>query len=110
MLQMDISNSEKLQYVLPNDQPIVQLDCLTAFNNLTSTEKLYAHYLSKACWYGGLITLVQTSPESPLLFSFFHKMFSRVSVPKLKEEALKVGFTEEEFQVSDVNFFFRAFN
>lgn len=101
---MSVNNSERLHYVLPNDQPIVQLDCLTAFNNLTSAEKLYAHYLSKACWYGGLVTLVQTSPESPLIFSFFHKMFSTLSVPKLKDQALEVGFTEEEFQVSSINY------
>ena len=46
-------------YILPNDQPVVELDCTEAFNSLTGKEKLYAHFLSQASWNGGLIVLVQ---------------------------------------------------
>jgi len=49
------------QFVLPNDQPVVSLDCDEAFNALSNQEKLYAHHLSQASWTGGLIVFVQVN-------------------------------------------------
>ena len=86
-------------YTLPNNQPVVFLECTTAFNALTSCEKLYAHYLSQAAWNGNLITFVQTSPESPLLFVLIHKIFLAETVDNLKESALAAGVSEDEFIV-----------
>ncbi|KAG8146719.1 putative Dipeptidyl peptidase 3 protein, partial [Naja naja] len=56
-------------YVLPNDIGIATLDCAEAFELLSPEEKHYAHYLSRACWYGGLVVLLQTSPESPTIYA-----------------------------------------
>lgn len=95
-------------YTLPNDQPLVKLDCNVAFNALSDKEKLYTHYLSKAGWFGSLITFVQTSPESPTIFAILHRIFLEESIDDLKKKALDDGVTEEEFTVSF--FYFVSYN
>ncbi|KID94054.1 dipeptidyl peptidase III, partial [Metarhizium majus ARSEF 297] len=40
------------------------------FDGLTHREKLYAHYLARAAWYGSRIILRQTSPEGTGIFDF----------------------------------------
>ncbi|XP_076667376.1 dipeptidyl peptidase 3 [Andrena cerasifolii] len=84
-------------YTLPNNQPVISLECGTAFNALTANEKLYAHYLSQAAWNGSLIVFIQTSPESPLIFAILHKIFVSEAVDELKKSALEAGVSEDEF-------------
>lgn len=42
-----MDNNERKQYILPNNQPIVNLECKVAFENLTEQEKKYSHWYSK---------------------------------------------------------------
>lgn len=85
------------QYVLPNEQPFCILQASEAFAALSEQEKLYAHYLSRASFYGGLIVLIQTSPESPQIFRLLHRMNGAQSVDELKATATESGLSEEDF-------------
>ena len=52
-------STDNSQYIIQNDTGVCVLDCQMAFNGLTEKERLYAHYISQASWFGGLIVLVQ---------------------------------------------------
>ncbi|XP_061659587.1 dipeptidyl peptidase 3 [Syngnathoides biaculeatus] len=86
------------QYFLPNDIGIAALDCAEAFRLLSPQEKMYAHYLSRASWYGGLAVLLQTSPESPVIFVLLQRIFRKQSPAQLEAVATSAGLSSEEYQ------------
>lgn len=87
------------QYYLPNDIGISALDCREAFRLLSPKEQLYAHYLSRASWYGGLAVLIQTSPESANIYVLLQKLFRAQAPLQLKAAATAAGLSAEEYQV-----------
>nr|XP_030689336.1 dipeptidyl peptidase 3 isoform X3 [Globicephala melas] len=86
------------QYILPNDIGVSSLDCREAFRLLLPTERLYAHHLSRAAWYGGLTVLLQTSPEAPYIYALLSRLFRAQDPDQLHQHALAEGLTEEEYQ------------
>ncbi|XP_063801162.1 dipeptidyl peptidase 3 [Pseudophryne corroboree] len=86
------------QYILPNDLPVALLDCEEAFSLLSAEEKLYTHFLSRASFYGGLIVLFQTSPESPAIYILLNRLFRAQEPSVLHDVALLQEITEDEYQ------------
>nr|XP_046265769.1 dipeptidyl peptidase 3 isoform X2 [Scatophagus argus] len=86
------------QYYLPNDIGVSQLDCSEAFRLLSPQEKLYAHYMSRAAWYGGLVVLLQTSPESADIFVLLQRIFRKQTPAQLEQVATAAGLSAEEYQ------------
>ncbi|XP_053575996.1 dipeptidyl peptidase 3 [Bombina bombina] len=93
-----VKMSVSKQYVLPNDLPVALLECEDAFVLLSAEEKLYAHYLSRASFYGGLIVLFQTSPESPAIYVLLNRLFRGQGPEELRTVALCQDMTEDEYQ------------
>lgn len=89
---------DRSKFILPNDTGICLLECRKAFEGLTNKEKLYAHYIAQASWYGSLVCLFQTSPESPEAFVLFQKLFKGQPFDEIKSLAAESGLSEEEFQ------------
>ncbi|KAG8008069.1 Dipeptidyl peptidase 3 [Nibea albiflora] len=86
------------QYYLPNDIGVSALDCREAFRLLSPQEKMYAHYLSRAAWYGGLAVLLQTSPESANIFVLLQRIFRMQTPAQLEQVATAAGLSAEEYQ------------
>uniref|UniRef100_A0A665U9Q2 Dipeptidyl peptidase 3 n=1 Tax=Echeneis naucrates TaxID=173247 RepID=A0A665U9Q2_ECHNA len=86
------------QYYLPNDIGISALDCGEAFRLLSPQEKMYAHYLSRAAWYGGLAVLLQTSPESANIYVLLQRLFRKQTPSQLAQVATAAGLSSEEYQ------------
>lgn len=95
-----MSSFDVSPYIIPSDTPISLLDCSKAFDGLTDKEKRYAYHLSRACWEGAVICLLQSSPESPAIFMLFQKLFSGQDLSSLLETAINsAGLTEDEYKV-----------
>ncbi|CAB1315945.1 unnamed protein product [Coregonus sp. 'balchen'] len=86
------------QYYLPNDIGISALDCTEAFRLLSPREQLYAHYLSRSAWYGGLAVLLQTSPESASIYVLLQRLFRKQPPAQLGNVATAAGLSPEEYQ------------
>jgi dipeptidyl-peptidase-3 len=82
------------QFLISRLQPFAQLSCSVAFNALSTREKLYTHYLAKACWAGSPIVFEQVSPESPALLKLLNLVFSRNSADEIREIS---GVDAQEF-------------
>lgn len=95
---MVATDVDKSLYTIPNKVPVCLLDCKKAFQGLETKEKQYCHYLSKASEEGGLIVLLQTSPESVPVFLLLQRLFGSENVDSLQSKSQAGGVNEEEFK------------
>jgi dipeptidyl-peptidase-3 len=79
---------------------IQRLNFNDSFDQLSSEERYYLYYLSKASWAGQPIVLFQTSYESPGLFMIFQlffssfKKFSDIKPTLLKNNVTDVNYNQ----------------
>ncbi|KIW06886.1 uncharacterized protein PV09_02560 [Verruconis gallopava] len=87
---------EMIKHYLADSPPtVVPLAIKPHFEALNDQEKLYAHYISVACFAGTRIVLRQVSPESESIYDFIitlHKAFNG----DWKQVQKKSGVTDEE--------------
>ena len=109
------------QFYVPRTTKVPSIECSTAFNLLTDIEKKwvkperlfstdsfsffvlpdhrYVHHWTQASWFGGLITVLQTSPESPAIFVLLQNLFRHNSLEELQGIAKKsCGFSDDDWQ------------
>ena len=103
-------NIDKAHYIIPNEVPVCLLECKKAFNALETKEKLYCHYLSKGCQEGGLIVLLQTSPESVPAFLLLQRLFHAENAESLQNKSLSAGVNEAEYKVARYPGYYSYYN
>ncbi len=74
---------------------VFPLDC-KSFDLLTPGEKQYLCYLDEIAWIGGLIDLIQLSPEAAGIFLLGQRIFEKQTVAELTDSAKAAGASEEE--------------
>ena len=77
--------------------PVYQLEIKGVFEGLSQREKLYAHHMSRACWYGTRISLRQTSPEAVAIFEFILALY-KVCKGRWDELAAMCGIPHAEVE------------
>ena len=90
-----MAQSKEELHTTPQNVPVLKLDAKAAFESLTKQEKLYAHWMSEASWWGALITFEQLSAESPRLLELFQRLYRHHPVA-LRQAAQHAGVTDTE--------------
>lgn len=65
---------------------VLPLDC-KSFDLLSSIEKRYLCFLDEVAWIGGLIDLIQLSPEAAGIFLLGQRIFEKQTVSELSDSA-----------------------
>ncbi|XP_055335270.1 dipeptidyl peptidase 3-like [Paramacrobiotus metropolitanus] len=86
------------KFYVPLTTKVPSAECSKAFELLSDKEKRYVHYWSKASWVGGLITFLQTSPESPAIFVLLQNLFRHSKLEELEKLAKsECGFSDDDW-------------
>ncbi|VEL31118.1 unnamed protein product, partial [Protopolystoma xenopodis] len=83
------------EYILKSP-PVCSLQAEEAFRALSLTEKKYVKSAYESSWIGGLIDLIQTSPESAGIFILFQRIFRIESPEDVCRAARAAGLDELE--------------
>ncbi|KAG5446323.1 bifunctional diacylglycerol diphosphate phosphatase/phosphatidate phosphatase [Clonorchis sinensis] len=80
--------------------PVHYLDSTQAFQVLNREEKQYIFSCAQASWIGGLIDLIQTSPEAAGVFLLMLRVFGSQDPDSMAREAKKSGFSDTEIEAA----------
>ena len=83
-------------HLIDIETSVVNLEASKAFDGLTPKEKAYAYGIAKASWEGAKICLLQTSPESSIIFTLLQLVFSAQPVSELMQAARSKGLSDLE--------------
>ena len=101
---------------VPRHPPVGQMSVKQAFDSKSSSEQIYAHYLSRldelslqkliapnmcllrAAWHGARVILRQVSPESTLIFDLILELYS-VCQGEWKSLASRTGVSIESLDL-----------
>jgi dipeptidyl-peptidase-3 len=83
-------------YVVTPDVSVAALEASEAFKQLSAQEAKYALHMAQAAWAGAPVTMIQTSPESPLIHSMFLALF-RQGVAPVRDAATAAGVSKADF-------------
>lgn len=86
------------EYTLQKKLNFVSLDAKEAWGTLTTQEKMYCYYISKACWAGYLAVPEQVSPEAPHLMNLFNDIYKNNTINEVFVFCSSKGVTKEEYQ------------
>ncbi|KAM7195973.1 Peptidase family M49 domain containing protein [Rhypophila sp. PSN 637] len=81
-------------HIPPTGAVVHQLQIKPIFEALEPNEKLYAHHMARAAWYGSRIIMRQVSAESPRIFDFIINLHSACNGDW--ESLLSSGISSEE--------------
>eukprot|EP01156_Anaeramoeba_ignava_P017962 Anaeramoba_ignava/a90457_317.p1 GENE.a90457_317~~a90457_317.p1 ORF type:complete len:695 (+),score=214.82 a90457_317:23-2086(+) len=90
-----MSEEERKIYQVTEGTPIYFLGAKNSFDQLPNNEKFYAYYISQASWFAAIISMYQTSLESPYIFSIILELFKEEKPEDLKKSS---GVDEKVFQ------------
>ncbi|GAA5907639.1 dipeptidyl-peptidase III [Sporobolomyces salmoneus] len=91
------------RYLADKAPPVCSLQIKDSFSNLTKEEKLYSHYISKACWSGGRIIMRQTTDTAEQLCDLIISTFGASDQAPNKlgdfgQLKSKSGVTQEDWE------------
>ncbi|QDS74412.1 hypothetical protein FKW77_005831 [Venturia effusa] len=94
---MAIDEETLKHYLADNPPSVVPLEIKPHFEALSDEEKLYAHFISRACFAGTRIVLRQCSPESESIYDFIVELHNAFK-GDWKAVQEKAGLSDDELK------------
>ncbi|KIM87068.1 hypothetical protein PILCRDRAFT_815526 [Piloderma croceum F 1598] len=97
---MHLTNFEMEPFLADREAPLCSLNVVKSFEQLSSKEKKYTHYLAEASWAGARIIQGQTTPQAQDIYDLLISIFSDDKGQLCNLETLRehAGLSEREWE------------